>query len=166
MTIEPNKTITIQGLDFTASTPYDEGHVVTLAEAKALNQVRLENLRNNFASKIKAAKGEAEALTSEQAAALTSEFAAYDAEYVFTLASVGGGKRETDPVMVEAKKIARAKITAALQAAGRKVKDVDAEKLADAIAAMAEKDDVQAMAKKVVKARQTAAADDVDLGDL
>lgn len=158
------KTITIQGLDFEASQPYAAGHTVTEAEAKALNQVRAENLRNNFAAKIKAAKGEAEALTDEQLLQLTSDFAAYDAAYQFTLASVGGGKRETDPVQAEAKKIAKAIVADKLKAAGKKLSDIDADVLAGAIAKVAESEGVQKAAKKAVADRQKAA--ETDLSDL
>lgn len=158
------RTITIQGLDFEATTPYAEGHVCTEAEAKALNQTRLENLRNNFASKIKAAKGEGDEVPADAIAALRAEFAEYDASYVFTLASVGGGKRETDPVQAEAKKMARALITASLRDKGRKIKDVDKDTLDNAIATLAEREDIQKAAKKAVAERQKAAA--VDLSEL
>jgi len=158
------KTITIQDHAFEASQPYLAGHVITDAEAKALNQVRAENLRNNFATKIKAAKGEAEALTEEQLVALRAEFAEYDAAYVFTLASVGGGKRETDPVQAEAKRLARDVITAKLKAAGKLVKNIDADVLAAAIAKVAEGEAVQKLAKKNVAERQKAA--ETDLSDM
>ncbi len=48
------KNIIIQGQTFTASLPYAAGQALTESEARALNQVRLENIRNNFASKVKA----------------------------------------------------------------------------------------------------------------
>jgi hypothetical protein len=159
------KSLTIQGVEFTASTPYLEGHVVTDAEAKALNQVRLENLRNNFAARVKAVKGEAEALTEEQLAALAAEFATYDSEYQFSLASVGGGKRETDPVQAEAKRMAKALITTQLKAAGRQVKSIDPEALAAAVAKLADREDIQKAAKKAVAERNKAAAASLeDLG--
>jgi hypothetical protein len=158
------KSITIQGHSFDATQPYLAGHVVTEAEAKALNQVRAENLRNNFASKIKSVQGEAEALTEEQLVQLRAEFATYDAEYVFTLASVGGGKRETDPVAAEAKKIAKQTISDKLKAAGKKVSDIAPETLANAIAKLAESENIQKLAKKAVAERQKAAQ--ADLGEL
>jgi hypothetical protein len=156
------KSITIQGHSFDATQPYAAGHTITEAEAKALNQVRAENLRNNFASKIKAAQGEAEALTEEQLSTLRSEFATYDAEYEFTLASVGGGKRETDPVQAEAKRIAKSVVVAKLKSKGKTLKDVDADTLANAIAKIAESEGVQKMAKKNVAERSKAAELDLD----
>ena len=150
------KTITIQGHDFEASQPYVAGHVVTDAEAKALNQTRVENLRNNFAAKIKALKGEAEALNESQIADLATQFAEYDTGYIFTLASVGGGKRETDPVQTEAKKLAKMMIGAKLakETPARTLKSIDADALAAAIAKVAGSESVQKMAKKNVADRQ------------
>lgn len=163
---ESTRTITIQGYDFVATMPYLAGHVVSDAEAKALNQVRAENLRNNFASKIKAAKGEAEGLTEEQLAELTAAFAEYDATYEFTLASVGGGKRETDPVQAEAMRIAKSLIAAKLSKDKRTLKSVPADKLAEAIATVAAGEKVQKLAKKNVAERQAAAEAGLDGIDL
>jgi hypothetical protein len=106
------KEITIAGVAFEVLQPYAAGHTVTEAEAKALNQVRAENIRNNCASKVKAAT-EGTAKEGEPTAANIAEYVqAYDAGYEFTLASVGGGKRATDPVEVEALRIARDQFSA------------------------------------------------------
>jgi hypothetical protein len=106
------KEITIAGSTFAVLQPYAAGHTVTEAEAKALNQVRAENIRNNMASKVKAAMEgtakEGEPTKETIAAAVT----AYDEAYEFTLASVGGGKRSSDPVEVEALRIARDQFSA------------------------------------------------------
>jgi hypothetical protein len=149
------KEITIQGLSFTVATPYAEGHVVTEAEAKALNQTRSEAVRNNMASVVKAAKGEDETVADMDA--LIAAVAEYDAAYQFTLASVGGGRKTTDPVEAEALRLARSAITAQLKAAGRKVKDYDKDVLDGAIAKLADTDDVKKAAVKNVKANQALA---------
>lgn len=174
------KTITIQGIEFDVSQPYLAGHPCTEAEAKALNQTRAENIRNNMASKVKAAneaagkdaEGNQNPLDKKALSTLATEVAEYDAGYEFTLASVGGGRASRDPIEVEANKIARASITASLKAAGRTVKSVthDAdgneieggkERLAEAIAKVAAKPDVIAAAKKAVKERENLAAADL-----
>jgi len=104
----PTKEITIADHLFSVLQPYAAGHVVTEAEAKALNQVRAENIRNNMAAKVKAAYGETAVKEGEPTAeTIASYVAEYDANYQFTLASVGGGKRVTDPVELEALSIAR-----------------------------------------------------------
>ena len=172
------KTITIQGLSFTVSTPYAEGHVVNEAEAKALNQTRAEAIRNNTARVVKTALDEAgkttdadgkevyNDLSADVMSGLEAEIAEYDASYVFTLASVGGGRKSTDPVETEALRIARAAITAKLKASGRKVKDVDKDALDAAIAKLADTDNVRKAAAKNVKAAQDMAATAIESFDL
>lgn len=168
------KTITIAGHEFPVSQPYVAGHAITEAEAKALNQVRAENIRNNMASKVKAAYAEEDRKeddpTPETIGALVAE---YDAAYEFTLASVGGGKRPTDPVEVEALRIARELFAAAISKKGITVKafrerfteEVYQAKLAE----IAERETVVKEAKRRVKERQAQAelalGDDIDLGD-
>lgn len=160
-----HKTITIQGLEFTIAAPYAVGHVITEAEAKALNQVRAENVRNNTAtavSKLKDEKGVKDAggkvtLSAEVLAEITKVVTDYDAAYVFTLASVGGGKRTTDPVEAEAKKLAKAAIAAQLAAKGKTLKQVDPEALAAAIAKVADSEQIQKEARRIVKARAESA---------
>lgn len=168
-----SKEITIAGQTFPVSQPYLAGHAITEAEAKALNQVRAENVRNNTASKVKAAV-EGTAKEGEPTADTIAAYVAeYDAAYVFTLASVGGGRKSSDPTEVEALKIARTMF--ADWAAGKKltvkaIKEKIGDEAYDAkIAEMAERDDVVKEAKRRVKARQAAAEDaigDIDLGDL
>lgn len=94
--------ITIAGQLFEIADVYAEGHTINAMEAKALNQTRAENLRNNFASTVKEKQGEAESLTEAQVAELQAELTKYAETYEF---SVSGG-RVTDPVEREAKRIA------------------------------------------------------------
>ena len=149
-----SKTITIYEEEFTVTTPYAEGHVVTAAEAKALNQVRAENIANNFRAKIKAAKEEG---TLDQ---VRADLAAYDAEYVFTLASVGGGRAPVDPVEREAKSIATQLVTNMIrEQKGMTKKDYLAqeggeERFAENVAKLMERAEVIAAAKKAVKQRE------------
>lgn len=167
------KEITIAGQTFPVLQPYVAGHVITEAEAKALNQVRAENVRNNTASKVKAAM-EGTQKEGEPTKDNIAEFVAkYDAEYVFTLASVGGGRKPTDPVEVEALKIARGVF--ADWASGKKltvkaVREKIGEEAYEAkLAEIAEREEVVKEAKRRVKARQAAAETamgDLDLGEL
>lgn len=93
------KEITIAGATFPVTTPYEAGHSITEAEAKALNQVRCENIRNNTAKAVKEALengGDASAIVSK-----------YDAEYTFTLGRVGG-RRSVDPLERETERLAKA----------------------------------------------------------
>ena len=134
------KKISIQGITFTYTTPYVEGSVLTAGEANQLNTVRGENMRNNFATKIKTALAElrkstgdeTSELSEEAIAAFRAEFAKYDAEYVFS------GKRTSrgpvDPVMAKAKKMVRETIESALRAKGYKPADLVEGKMDELIA--------------------------------
>lgn len=159
------KQITIQGVEFTVSAPYAEGHQISEAEAKALNQVRSENIRNNQAKLVKAAKEEfGEELSEDIIADLQNQITAYDEGYEFTLASVGGGRKTRDPYEAEALKIARDAVTAKIKDTGKRVKDYDKDALNAKIAEIAERDAVKKAAKKAVDERNKLASD--SLGDL
>lgn len=116
-------TITIQGLTFQYTAPYAEGQPLTANLAGALNNLRGENLRNNFASKIKAKlepkggpKREATDLTPDEVTALGVDFAAYDQAYELSGKRVA--KAPVDPVEREATRIAKEQVDAALRRKG------------------------------------------------
>lgn len=132
---EPVATLTIQGIHFTAPTPFAEGHVCSLEESRALNQTFGENLRNNFASVVRDAKvkaaTDAGTITAESpkadvdaavsnvtlddttVAALKEKFAAYSAEYKFT--AKRQSRAPVDPVEREAFKLAKAAVETKLR---------------------------------------------------
>jgi hypothetical protein len=87
------QSFTIAGLTFKVSSPYSAGHVCTEGEARALNQTRVENIRNNLAIKAK------------DRTLTQADVEAYAASYVFGERS--GGSRSHDPVEAEALEIAR-----------------------------------------------------------
>lgn len=99
--------ITIQGQDFTVEVPYSAEHVLTAAEASQLNQVYLENIGNNFRSKIKEML-EAGSTTD----AIQTELDKYAAEYEFGTRRAGSGvKRTTDPIAKEMRLLAKKALT-------------------------------------------------------
>lgn len=125
--------VTISGLTFTLSNPYEEGHVATAGEASQLNQVRHENIRNNFAAKVK----EAVEAGNPDTAALQAALDAYDSTYQMGVRTrTGGGGRVADPVTREARVIAKDALTAALKAKGKKISDVEAPVLKTTIDAL------------------------------
>lgn len=151
---------TINGIEFEISMPYEEGHVCTSAEAKALNQTRSENIGNNTRAKIKemleAGKSEDE---------IKEYVAGIDAEYIFTLARVSAS-RKLDPVEREAAKIARELLKDHLATTGRKItvapegvtdEEWD-DKVAEQIEAIASNPEVLKAAKKNVEAKTKQAA--------
>ena len=146
------KTKTIAGVPFEISQPYEAGHALTEAEAKVLNQTRSENIGNNCRKKV------VELIEADDAKGAQAHVAQYDKEYEFTLAVVGAS-RKLDPVEKEARAIARESIKAKLAAEGRKLKDIDKERLAEVIAEVSERDAVVKEAKKRVAARNKASED-------
>jgi hypothetical protein len=145
------KTITIQGVQVEVAQPYAAGHTLTDAEAKALNQVRAENVRNNMAGKVKEIKGDAEEFTQEMLNAIGAAVSEYDAAYQFNMPSAGGSTRTTDPLEVEARRIARELVSNSVRSSGRKLKDIDPEAL------KAKVEEVAAMPQVVAEAKKTLA---------
>lgn len=152
------KTISISGEKFEVSEPYAEGHLISAIEAKVLNQTRAENIGNNFRSEVKEALTNGHDLTE-----VRGKLAEYDGQYTF---SMGGSTRQpVDPVEREARKIARDAIKAQLASEGRKISEIDKERLEAAIDQVAVQDDVLKLAKKrVADLKRNVAA--VALGDL
>jgi len=140
--------VTIQGDSFEITAPYAEGHTVTEAEAKALNQLRAENIRNNVASRIRKAEEKGEALDK------TALVADYDSTYEFTLSTASaGGSRTLDPVEREARRIAREVIHAKIKEGGFAVKtyrEENPEKYESLIEQVASAEETVKRAKKAV----------------
>ncbi len=164
MSEAPRKDITCQGLILKAPLPYEEGHSLNEREAGALNQTFLENLRNNYASKVVKALEEAETekvedLTPEQKTAIQRDFDKYCEGYEF---GVSGG-RQIDPVRAQAIQLAIAAVKAKLKAKGHKISEVGTEKIKEfAEAAVEANPAFMARAKEIVDAR-TAAADELQV---
>lgn len=161
------KTITISGKPFDVRQPFATGHVLTEGEANQLNQTWAENVRNNLAAKVKLAYSDAptdEVNPSTIGAIVT----AYDDAYEMTLATVGA-KRVTDPIEVEARKIATEMLSDFLKKKGLSIRKLSEEVRVAKIAEVAAKDSVVAMAKKRVAERTKRAEEalgDVDMSGL
>jgi hypothetical protein len=84
--------ITILGLRFNVQSPYSAGHVCTKGEARALNQKRLEGIRNHLA------------VMAKNGALTQADVDAYAASYVFGERTA---RRTKDPVEAEALELAR-----------------------------------------------------------
>lgn len=178
------QTIKIQGIEFTADMPYKEGHVLSKAESSVLNQVYGENLRNNFAPRIKKAKEEAlaartkewqdaggggtaptdESIAADKLSALRTEFEAYESEYEFN------GRRSTrvgNPVEREAMKMARAKILERMKEKNIDPKTYPAEKMVELIGQLLEKNPkIREEAQRRVQAQKDIAEESMEMPDL
>src|SRR5438105_3071740 len=95
--------ITIQGHKFEVPegvlAKYAIGYTIsTEGEASTMRQTLCENLRNNFAGKVKSKGENGSELTEEQIAELQREFVTYAEKYEFGVRSVGGPRTVRDPV--------------------------------------------------------------------
>lgn len=151
--------VTIQKQTYTLADKYAEGHTLSANEAAALNQLRAENLRNNFASTVKKALGEDGTGTPPSQEA----FDTFAEAYAFGVRRVG--TRTGDPVAREAKRIATDKVHAAVKAKYGKLDAVDKAQLAKTIDDLAVREDIVALARQNVEAANEIAGD-LDLGEL
>ncbi len=156
--------ITIAGHPFHAPVPYSEGHQLRANEANALNQVFHENLRNNFAKKVKDAK-DSGAFDHQ---ALQDSFLEYARNYQFGVRALGGGGASADPVETEALALARGDVRQMLTKSGKKIKDYPKEKLDAAYAAQLEKHRERYIeaARERIRIKQEAASADLSSLDL
>jgi hypothetical protein len=158
--------LTIKGLIFQCYVPYAEGHTLTIMEASTLNQTWKENIRNNVAADIEAAKekAEVEGIDIDAAAkelfevnTLAEHVLNYSSEYEFGRRP-GGGGRTGDPVHTEAMDISRRQVREALKKKGYQLKDVGADEITRlAKATLAKYPALMEKAKAIVEARSLAA---------
>ena len=159
------KEISIAGEVFVVSAPYAEGHLLTAAEAKVLNQTRAENIGNNFRKAVK----DALAVEGGDLTKVRDELITYDAEYQFTLTNTA--RSPVDPIEAEAFAIARENVRAKIQAKGE-FKTIKAyvavegnqAKYDAAVEKVATQPAVLAEAKKRVAAKNK--AKDIEIGDI
>jgi hypothetical protein len=173
----PTTSITVQGLSFDAPQPYKSGpRELTEGEASALNQTLAENLRNNFAPKVKLAMEEyrkANGLAEDAEVgvdqldhdSLVESFDKYADEYEFGIRRAGGGVRApANPVEREAIRIATSKVREALKKKGLKLDSVSKERMAEFVQSVLTKyPDIREEAKRRVEATQAVAVEDLEL---
>src|SRR5215475_6605845 len=123
--------ITIQGHVFRVPIRYAAGHTLNDGEAGALNQTLHENLRNNFASKV---RDGVEANVPLET--LQQQLDDYASDYQFGVRT-GGGFRG-DPVMTLAMNAAREVIRQAIKAKGLDMDEWPASKITTAAKSLLE----------------------------
>jgi len=157
--------IIIQGVTFNVPTPYAEGHVLAANEASALNQLLHENLRNNFASKVKAVRGEDadRNLDADEVQGLQEALDAYASGYEFGVRSVRSSGPSLSAIDREAISLAKAAIKAALKKKGYDVKSLDKEDLENkALELIDRRPEFREQAAARVAAKKAAAATSLD----
>jgi hypothetical protein len=164
----PSHNITIQGLVYPVRQIFDEGHVLTAVEASVMNQTRDENLRNNYAAKIKVVMKEENVeaisdLSDAGKSTLTEKFPAFEEGYEF---GSRGGAREVDPIRKQAMLFATQEVKKALSKKGHKISEVGADKIREMADSAVEKyPKFMEKAKAAVAARDEAAKDlEIDIG--
>lgn len=78
--------VRIKGYTFSLSSPYSEGHSLTPGEAQALNDLRVENIQNNFRSFVNeqvARLASGQLLSQTVLDALQTQLTEYDSTYKF-----------------------------------------------------------------------------------
>lgn len=152
----PREQYTIAGKTFNVFQPYAEGHVLTSNEAASMNQTFAENVRNNFAKRVKEAS---DAGTFDQDM-FQSQLDDYMDSYEFGQRT-GGGGRVSDPVEAEALRIAKDKVRQSLAKQGKKVADYTTAAITQAAKdVLAKYPQIRETARAIV-----AAASDIDIGD-
>lgn len=149
--------ITIAGHSFNVPLRYEEGHELTAGEASALNQTYHENLRNNFAKRVKDAS---ENGATPDLASLQAELDKYAGDYQFGVRT-GGGGASRDPVMSEAMRIAKKQIGDLIRAKGGKVNDYEPAAITNAAKALLQRpegEQIMAVARARVEEQKNLAA--------
>ena len=163
--------IKVEGLIFNAPAPYKAGHPLNENEANTLNQTFAENLRNNFAKKVKTARTEAQKNGTEfpqdgeeAPQDLQQEFSSYANDYEFGTRAAGGGGEGAlprDPVDREAYIMARDLIRQHAKSKGIKV---DAEQIAGLIPGiLAKRPEIKEEAQRRVSAKTSISLEELEL---
>ncbi len=156
----PTGSFVIQGKTFQVPKPFAEGQTLTNSEAGVLNQSLAENVRNNWAARV---KKEVEEGTFDQTK-IQAEIDAYIEEYDF---GVRRGRGPSDPVEREALNMAKEIVRNALREKGYKLADVpkdDITRLAEE--AVAANPDITKEAKRRVDQRGKLGVGELDLGSI
>jgi hypothetical protein len=131
--------------------------LATEGEASTMRQVLVENLRNNFANKVKKELNGSDTLSDEAAQRLQAEFNEYANSYSFGVRAVGTGSgRITDPLEREMLKLAKDDIAKAFYAKHKE--RLKGEQLTEAATKLLEArhDDYAKRAKRILTERERA----------
>lgn len=153
--------LTIQGYQFDIPAgSLVVGEPKTEDEVKVLEQVRVENIRNNFAAKIKKLLNGAEELSQEQFAQAQQDVQTYANEYKFGARVRGAGApRVTDPIEREVIRLAKEDISFAYFAKhGERLKGEQLSEVVDKLLEVKREDYTQ-RARRNIRDRDRAGAE-------
>jgi len=155
------KDVTVAGKIFKMPLIFSEGQEITLTagEASQFNQVFHENIRNNFAKKVKDAETEGKF----DQDSFQSQIDTYAADYEFGTRRASGPRTPSDPVAKEALKIAVEAIHNHIRSQGKKPTDFKADSIKALAAKLIEsRPEITEKARSIVAERQTVAGDSLE----
>ena len=160
---------TCQGVILSFPLVYNEGDVLAANEAQVLSQTFIENLRNNFASKVvefyknvgawdEEAEKKTRDLDPSEVAQLQELFDKYVEAYEFGVRT--GGRTPLDPIMAQALALAEPKVKEKLKSMGHSLASIGKEKIRELAEQAIEKNPkFLEKAREIVAARQLATED-------
>lgn len=151
--------IRIKGYTFQLTAPYAEGHRLTEGEAKALNDLRAENIQNNFRAQVNAQVAltePGELLPTAVLAQLQSSLTLYDQSYQFNSKT---GRSRIGDIEEEARAIAHERITSQLAQTNTVLPQAELDQL---VATQAQLPSIIEAARARVAARRSALAGGMD----
>jgi hypothetical protein len=162
----PKISISVIGHIFEAPQPYREGHVCTLGESLVLNAALAENLRNNWARRLKTkidkAKEEGrDRLNATELAYLRTDFALYASRYQFP--TIRTSRQASDPIDRAAHKIAEDIVRTKLNERGIRLDDLSEEDAERHIARIMTLPQVREEAQRRVRASANIIAEAMEL---
>ena len=150
--------LTIHGVTFEAPQPFTAGHPCSEGEASVLNAQFAENLRNNFAKRVKAAQDGV--VTEQILAVLQQDFANYATNYSLS------PRTSSDPIERAAVRIAADLVREALNKKGLKPSDLAEGVFDEHVRAVASREAVRSEAARRVAATKSIVAATLDLDGL
>ena len=148
------------GTTFEISAPYAEGHVCSAADARTLNQTRLENISNQLRKAMTEIKGAGD-WNDETLAKARELVVKRDEEYTsFGMGRTGSPAAPRDPIAAEARKIATDVLAQKLKERGTTLaaqRKANKEAIEAKIDEFAAHEKIVAQAKKIVAERQKGA---------
>lgn len=154
----PRREITINEVVLKVISPFKEGDVLTPEQAAVLNQTLAENLRNNFAGRVKEVKEAAGGAAGVDLVSLQKELNEYTKEYTFGARRAAG--IAVNPVERIALSLAKPAVKQALVKAGKDPKSYTAEQLTElAKGALAKYPHFMEQAQKMYDAKKAAGAE-------
>jgi hypothetical protein len=148
------KSIVIAGASVAIPIRYAAGHTLSENEAKGLNQLLFENVRNNTAKKVKEVVGDSVEITPEQQEKINAIVLPYAEAYDFSGVRTGSGEPAKTPLEAETLRVAKEVLSLNLKKQGITAKAYGEEKVKETLERYCSADKVISIAKQRLAATQ------------